>query len=188
MDGRLPKAVLLLVVIACSGGHRAGAQAIRVNPGVGQVPGGIGGVGAVGALGLGSGLNTGIGIGQHLNLNTSLRSTLPTPSHMPITNPTGSEYWDPSPSHDDDSSDRWSESIHVNNPSCDQDRDDRLISSNSHPAVSTSGDPPDPPEDGDDGGGDEDDEDEEDDEEEGRGIPWFWVVVGIVALVVIFRR
>ena len=189
MHARLLPAVLLLAAIVCTGEHRAGAQAIRVNPGIGQTPGGIGGVGAVGSSGLGSGLNTGLGPGSGLNidLGTSLRGTLPSPTPAPVETSVGSEQWGTSPSHDDDSPDRPSESIHVNHPSRDQDQDDYLSSSDSHATVSAGGDPPDPPDSGDDGGGDEDNEDDED-EGEGSGIPWFWIVLGVVALVVIFRR
>lgn len=199
MRGRLVSAVLLAAAIACTGDHRAGAQAFRANPGLGHVPGGIGGVGAVGGSGFGSGLNTGLGTGSgpNVNLGTSLGGTLPNPTPTPVITSTGHDDWgtppphDDGPSYDDDSLNRSTSpspaSIYVDHSSRDQDQDRRLTSSLDHPAVSAGGDPPTPPESGDDGGGDDEGDDDED-EAEGRGFPWLWAVLGLVALIVVFAR
>lgn len=197
MYGRLLPAVLLAAAIVCIGGHRAGAQMFRVNPGAGQAPGGIGGLGAAGSSGLGSGLNSGLGVGSGLNvdLTPSLETSLPIPTATPIVTLPGYDDAVTSPADYDGPSDRSTShsppSSHAHHPSADESQDGQVASSVSHPVVSANGDPPDPPEDGDDGGGggdEEDDDEEEETEDEPGRFPWLWVVLGVVALIVVFRR
>ena len=102
MHARILPAVLFAAAIVCIGGHRAGAQMFRTNPGFGRVPGGIGGAGAVE-----SGLNTGLGVGSGLSVDVtpSLEPSLLVPTATPIVTSPGYDDAVTSPAHYDGSSD-----------------------------------------------------------------------------------